>query len=178
MSDLLRALDPNAALIALVALALASLAFVVALVAARRARRNDRLRDRLGVAPGASTQELLATLVQRVDVTASELQQVATRTGILEVEGRKAVSHVGLVRFNPFEDTGSNQSFALALLDDEQDGVVLSSLHSRQSTRLYAKPIRRGRSDTALSTEEAEALRLAAAGSAERAQERATAGRR
>ena len=62
----------------------------------------------------------------------------------LEAQGRKAVQRVGLVRFNPFEDTGSNQSFALALLDGHGDGFIVSSLHSRNGTRIYAKSIARG----------------------------------
>jgi hypothetical protein len=74
-----------------------------------------------------------------------------------------AFSRVGLVRFNPFEDTGGNQSFALAVLDGNGDGFVVSSLHARAGTRLYAKSVSRGASDSALSAEEAEALRQAMA---------------
>ena len=65
------------------------------------------------------------------------------RTGALEAAGLRAFQRVGLVRFNPFEDTGGNQSFALALLDAEGNGWVLSSLHARTGTRVYAKPITR-----------------------------------
>jgi Protein of unknown function (DUF4446) len=93
-----------------------------------------------------------------------QVHRVDDRTSALEGVGRKAVQRVGLVRFNPFEDTGSNQSFALALLDGEEDGVVISSLHSRVSTRIYAKPITQGRSEAALSAEESEALRQARSG--------------
>ena len=74
-----------------------------------------------------------------------------------------AFSRVGLVRFNPFEDTGGNQSFALALLDGNGDGFVVSSLHARTGTRLYAKSVSAGASDSALSDEESEALRQAMA---------------
>jgi hypothetical protein len=72
-------------------------------------------------------------------------------------------SRVGPVRFNPFEDTGGNQSFALALLDGNGDGFVVSSLHARAGTRVYAKSVARGASDAALSDEEGEALRQAMA---------------
>lgn len=51
-----------------------------------------------------------------------------------------------LVRFNPFEDTGGDQSFAVALLDGENNGIVISSLHSRSSTRVYAKEVKSGKS--------------------------------
>ncbi len=79
----------------------------------------------------------------------------------VEAVARRAVQHVGLVRYNPFEDTGSNQSFALALLDEDANGIVLSSLHSRQQTRVYLKEIVAGRCEAALSAEESEALRRA-----------------
>ena len=65
---------------------------------------------------------------------------------------------MGLVRFNPFPDTGGNQSFALALLDESDDGFVVSSLHSRTGTRIYAKAVVGGKADTSLSTEENEAI--------------------
>jgi len=95
---------------------------------------------------------------------AAELERLARVESQLETlteRGRGAVQHVGVVRFNPFEDTGSNQSFALAMLDDHGDGIVISSLHSRQATRVYLKPISAGRAETALSEEESEALRKA-----------------
>lgn len=62
------------------------------------------------------------------------------------------------MRFNAFDDTGGNQSFALALLDGDGDGFVLSSLHSRQATRLYIKRISAGTSELPLSEEEAQAV--------------------
>ena len=51
---------------------------------------------------------------------------------------------LGFKRFNPFTDTGGNQSFILSLLDENGTGVVISSLHSRENTRVYAKQIERG----------------------------------
>jgi hypothetical protein len=72
-----------------------------------------------------------------------------------------SVQNVGLVRFNPFQDTGGDQSFALALLDKKGDGVVISSLHSRTSTRMYARPIKGGAANSSLSGEEAQAVQQA-----------------
>ena len=86
--------------------------------------------------------------------SATSVDDLTTRTPVLEAASRKAFSRVGLVRYNPFEETGGNQSFALALLDASGDGWVLSSLHARSGTRVYAKAIAGGRSDAALSEEE------------------------
>jgi Protein of unknown function (DUF4446) len=110
---------------------------------------------------GQSLQGVLETHLGRVVEVQAEIIQLVRRTDRLEVDGRRAFQRIGLVRFNPFEDTGGNQSFALALLDAEEDGIVISSLHSRGSTRIYAKAVAAGRPEAALSDEETEALGLA-----------------
>ena len=71
------------------------------------------------------------------------------------------MQHVGLVRYNPFQDTGGDQSFAIALLDQHGDGVVFSSLHNRSLTRIYAKPVKGGASALSLSEEEVQAVQQA-----------------
>jgi len=72
--------------------------------------------------------------------------------------GTAAISRIGLIRFDAFADTGGAQSFALALVDDDGDGIVLTSLHSRPTTRVFIKAIRRGVADAPLSAEETRAL--------------------
>ena len=75
--------------------------------------------------------------------------------------------HVGLLRYDAFEDVGGRLSFSCALLDDHADGVVLTSINGRQDTRVYAKPIAEGVSAYNLSNEEEEAIRQALAESQE-----------
>jgi hypothetical protein len=82
----------------------------------------------------------------------------------LEHRAVTSLQHIGLVRYNPFEDTGSDQSFAIALLDGERDGIVISSLHGRANTRVFAKPVQGGASPHALSAEEEQAIRIAVSG--------------
>jgi cell division protein FtsL len=72
-----------------------------------------------------------------------------------------SVTKIGVVRFNPFKDTGGDQSFAIALLDSKNNGLVLSSLHSREGTRIYAKPIENGASSYNLTDEEQGAIKKA-----------------
>jgi hypothetical protein len=111
--------------------------------------------------PPGSVEDQLRIEAERVDGLVRQHEIDASRLDGLDRRGRKALQRVGLVRYNPFEDTGSNQSFALVLLDEDGDGVVLSSLHSRQTTRVYVKPVSGGRSEGALSAEETEAFRIA-----------------
>ena len=131
------------------------------------ARRTSRLRGRLAsLTQGSDAQSLEAVLgshLERVRQVVSDVGRVEARTAIIERDMLGSFGRVGLVRFNPFEDTGGNQSFALALLDGRGDGFVVSSLHARAGTRVYAKAIAKGASETALSSEEAEALRVALA---------------
>jgi hypothetical protein len=143
---------------------------VVALVLAvvgliRRARKLGRRLESL--TQGSDAQSLEAVLgghMERVRQVVSDVNTVAARTALVERDLQGAFGRVGLVRFNPFEgDTGGNQSFALALLDGRGDGFVVSSLHARAVTRMYAKAIAGGASEAALSDEEAEAVRQALA---------------
>lgn len=71
---------------------------------------------------------------------------------------KKSIRGVETVRFNPFPDQGSNQSFSIGILNEEGDGVVLSSLYSRERMSVFAKPIKNGKSEYELSNEEKEAL--------------------
>ncbi|OGI82214.1 hypothetical protein A3I95_00550 [Candidatus Nomurabacteria bacterium RIFCSPLOWO2_02_FULL_44_12] len=74
---------------------------------------------------------------------------------------KKSIRGLETIRFNPFPDQGSNQSFAIGMLDEEGNGVVLSSLYSRERMSIFAKPIKGGRSEYDLTAEEKEALNKA-----------------
>jgi hypothetical protein len=141
-----------------------ALTFVWALLLTRRTRQlRARLDGLTRGERGSSLEAVLEAHLRRVRDVGDELQAVDQRTSALEARLPAAVQQVGLVRFNPFEDTGSNQSFALALLDGDGNGVVISSLHSRNATRLYVKPVVAATADRAMSDEEAEAIRQAVA---------------
>jgi len=75
--------------------------------------------------------------------------------------GALSLQKISLVRFNPFGDVGGDQSFSLAMLDGHNSGLVLTSIHGRSGTRVYAKPIDLGKSKYKLSTEEKKALNSA-----------------
>ena len=130
-------------------------------------RRVRRLGARLeSITQGSDEQSLEAVLgshLDRVRQVVKDVDVVAARAAVIERDLRSTFGRIGLVRFNPFEDTGGNQSFALALLDGRGDGFVVSSLHARAGTRVYAKAISNGASEAALSDEEGEALRQALA---------------
>ncbi len=79
----------------------------------------------------------------------------------INVKLKKSIRGLEIIRFNPFPDQGSNQSFAIGMLNEEGDGVVFSSLYSRERMSVFAKPIKNNRSEYELSAEEKEALEKA-----------------
>ncbi len=96
-----------------------------------------------------------------------EVEQYAKKMQIEMVKiGRKmqrSLQKTGFIRYNPFgkNDTGGNQSFSVALLDNDDNGFVISSMHAREGTRVYAKQVKDGKSTNTLSAEEEEAIKKA-----------------
>jgi hypothetical protein len=165
MQPILDALSANAGPIALAGLVVGIAALLLAWRASRRAGAQVAAGPpSLGLVDDPELDRVLSAQMGRLDGLDNDLQALASRTRGVEAQGRRAVQSIGLVRFNPFEDTGSNQSFAVALLDADANGVILSSLHSRQSTRVYLKAIAGGRCEAALSSEEEQALQEAMGG--------------
>ena len=151
------------AIVLALAVGLVALLVAVILLVRRASRLDSRIATLTRGGDGTSLESTMQANLDQVSKLARDVDDLAARSAMLELVQRKAVQRVGLVRFNPFEDTGGNQSFALALLDQHGDGLVMSSLHARAGTRVYGKAIAKGRSEAALSEEEAEALKLALA---------------
>ncbi len=76
----------------------------------------------------------------------------------LKERNKSNLQRVGVVRFNPFKEVGGNQSFSIALLDENNNGVVVTGHYLRDSNRVYAKPVKSGKSEYPLSKEEKEAI--------------------
>jgi len=113
-----------------------------------------------GVAPGNLAQ-LIEQHLHRADDAAAKLEELAEYCRELDAGVKRSLQRIGVVRFNPFGDTGGDQSFSVALLDAKGDGLVISSLFGRRESRIYVKPIEKGQSKYALSDEELQAIHLA-----------------
>ena len=110
---------------------------------------------------------LLENVVSKLDLSQEQVKQVAEEVTKLENLNKRNFQKHALARFNPFEDTGGDQSFAIAVLDGENNGIVISSLHSRQGTRVYAKEVVKGDYSThQFSKEEKEVVEKAASNAA------------
>ena len=165
MAELNRILSENLGIVIGTIAALLLIVVILLLVQSiRLSRAARRYRALVGDGTGGTLVSVLEQHVGRVDAVGSELQEQRSVVDLLERRSRGSLQHVGLVRFNPFDDTGSDQSFALALLDERRDGVVISSLHGRSNTRLFAKLVTGGESAHTLSDEELQAIRIAVDG--------------
>jgi hypothetical protein len=159
--------DP-AGIVALAAAGVAVLALVLAVVLAVRVRRL-RAAQQLVLGDGkrnltehaAELQYAFVALREYVEDAAQRLDARVTR---VEDHLDSAVTYRALVRYDAYAELSVHQSMSLALLDARRNGVVLSSLSTRDHARLYCKQVVDGRGEMQLSPEEAEAIRLALAG--------------
>lgn len=106
-------------------------------------------------------EETIHELENRLVKLETGSMQTNQELGVVNQKLKKSIRGLETVRFNPFPDQGSNQSFAIGLLNEEKDGVVISSLYSRERMSIFAKPVKGGKSEYELTTEEKEALKKA-----------------
>ncbi len=156
-------LDPSALSLAVIVLAIAivGLAAWLAVLQRSESRLRSRLRRILSDNGSTGLDEVLARQATRIEQLSSRVDALNALERELETSSRRALQKVGVVRFNPFPDSGGDQSFAIALLDQGGSGVVVSSLHGRAETRIFAKQVTNGRSTHSLSDEEQQAIREA-----------------
>ena len=112
---------------------------------------------------GLSHKDLISALNNFIAKTAANqeaIESVKARLAKETADNKLHLQKVGFIRFNPFTDTGGNQSFVVSLLDENGTGVVISSLHSRENTRIYARAIEKGQcQDQVLSKEERQVIK-------------------
>lgn len=158
-----RAVDPTLAVwLAAAALAVALVGVVLALLALRRqVRTARRLTVLWGDGPAEEATTVLARLAQRVATQRARTDEVETALTALRADLGQVLQHVAVVRYDAFGDMGGRMSFSAAIIDDQGDGMVLSSIHARGESRTYAKGVVGGRSDVILTPEEQQALAAA-----------------
>lgn len=105
---------------------------------------------------------VLSNVVKEIQESKKDIAKLAIRCDTIEQKGLLSIQKIGLLRFNPFKDTGGDQSFILSLVDANNTGVVITALYSRSGTRWYAKKVAEGKGlEHELSDEEKKALNMA-----------------
>lgn len=104
---------------------------------------------------GEGLAKILDKILEKVKQTEKETGKLKEGLKNIQERSRKFIQKANIMRFNPFKDVGGDQSFITALLDADKSGIVISSLHSRNATRWFAKKIKKGKGvDHKLSEEE------------------------
>jgi hypothetical protein len=138
---------------ALTILVLALLAWLI--------KNEMRMKKLLAGKKAADLEEVFVTLAKDLDNLQKSKNKIETDINQIDNRLRKSIRGLSTVRFNPFKDSGGNQSFAIAMLNDDGDGVILSSLYSRERMSVFAKPVKNHISEYDLTNEEKEALKSA-----------------
>ena len=113
---------------------------------------------------GKDLEEDLENYIHRVERVEKQNGEIVQTCNEMSKSLEKCIQKVGVVRYNAFENTGSDLSFALALLDNKDNGIVLNGIFSRESSNLYAKPVISGKSSYSISEEEEKAIEKAIQG--------------
>ncbi len=110
---------------------------------------------------GKNLEEDLENFMYKVDRVEKQNAEITNYCRNLEDDLSKCIQKIGIVRYSAFKDTGSDLSFAVALLDEKNNGVVFNGIYSREMSNIYAKPVENGNSKYTLSNEELEAIEKA-----------------
>ena len=110
---------------------------------------------------GKDIDEMLKKYLDNVAEIKQDNSEIKAYYTKLDYDISSSIQKVGLVRYNAFQNVGSDLSFALALLDRENNGIVLNGIYGSESSNIYAKPIKKGESTYQLSDEEREAIEIA-----------------
>jgi hypothetical protein len=108
--------------------------------------------------PEIITPEDLAKKIQSLE---EKLTNITAELEQLKTKNKQTFTKIGVIRFNPFKEIGGNQSFAVALLNEKKDGIIITSYYGRDLNRVYAKEVKNGASEHVLSEEERQAINQA-----------------
>lgn len=134
--------------------------FIILLV--NNFKMNNRYKNFMKkIGDGNNIEEDLKNFMYKVDRVEKQNAEITNFCKNLDEDMSKCIQKVGIVRYSAFKDTGSDLSFAVALLDEDNDGIVFNGIYSREMSNIYAKPINNGNSKYTLSEEELKAIEKA-----------------
>ena len=110
---------------------------------------------------GNNIEEDLENYMYRVERVEKQNAEIRGLINTIDTNMENCIQKIGIVRYNAFKDTGSDLSFALAMLDEKNNGVVLNGIYSREMSNIYAKPVENGKSTYTISEEEQQAIQKA-----------------
>ena len=134
--------------------------FIITILKTEKLKKKyENFMNKLG--NGKTIEEDLENYMYRVERVEKQNAEITNFIQIMDKEMEKCIQKIGMVRYSAFKDTGSDLSFALALLNDKNDGVILNGIYSREMSNIYAKQVIAGKCSNKLSEEERQALEIA-----------------
>lgn len=134
--------------------------YVCNLVKLRKINKNyKKFMKKIG--NGNNIDDMLKSYIDKVEEVDNKNEEIIKYCNRLDNNISLCIKKIGMVRYSAFKDTGSDLSFALALLNDNNDGVLLNGIYSREMSNIYAKQVKEGKTNNKLSEEEAQALEIA-----------------
>lgn len=110
---------------------------------------------------GNNIEEILQKYIAKVEEVNGKNEEILNYCTRLDKDISLCIKKIGMIRYSAFKDTGSDLSFALAMLNDNNDGVLLNGIYSREMSNIYAKKVNQGKTNVKISDEEKQALEIA-----------------
>ena len=143
-----------------VGLCILVIAFVIIMI--KFVSLNKRYKEFMKkIGNGKNIEEDLENYMYRVERVEKQNAEIKGFIEAMDKNMANCIQKIGIVRYNAFKDTGSDLSFALAMLDEKNNGIVLNGIYSREMSNIYAKPVENGKSKYTISEEEQEAIQKA-----------------
>jgi hypothetical protein len=137
------------------------LVFINAFLLIRFNKTNKKLDELLENGKVKDLKDIFLSQKEKNDNLGKDIKEAFAKIEDLEETCETTIQKIGVVRFNPFNDIGGNQSFVIALLDNKNNGFLISSLFVKDGSRVYTKEVKQGKIDHTLLKEEAEAINKA-----------------
>lgn len=161
MNDIILLLNNNLLYIVLGLGVFTFILFIMLLISMSRSKKIQKKYKAFMAKENVDVEQLLSDYAKSVNEVRAEHSLIVSHITQLEKEIKLCIQRVGVVRYNAIENVGADLSFAIALLDVNNNGVVLNGIYSRNGSYTYAKPIVGGTSTYTLSDEEKEAIEKA-----------------
>lgn len=148
----------NSIILAMTGLFLLIIAWIIVLHLKLRRKEKKLLKEN----EARDLEEVLFKQAENMKNLDKDIQELYNISNKINSLASRSIHKTGIVRFNPFKDIGGDQSFSIAFLDGKNNGLVISSLHTKEGTRVYTKSISKGKSEKhALTQEEEKAIQKA-----------------
>lgn len=148
------------ALISSLTIILLFIGFIILIISSRKiSNKYNKFMKKIG--NGKNIEEDLEKFMNKVDQVGKQNSEIISLCKNLDEDVSKCIQKIGIVRYSAFKDTGSDLSFAVALLDEKNNGIVFNGIYSREMSNIYAKPVENGNSTYTLSEEEIQAIEKA-----------------